>query len=219
MNPRAFNRSLATGWLASVCLLAASFSSGGAPTTGKAPNTSLTEPPPDLVTVLRAVGPHPSLGDQARVWDRLVGTWDVQYTDFMKDGRVLHRSGQITFGWVMDGRAIEDVWIVNPSTQGKDREVYADLRYFDPKTGTWRATFIDPQDASVARFIGGAVGDDRIALETQDLLDGNGTRRWSFNDIRPDSFVFRDEDSSDGGINWRLVAEYHMKRRGKGPAP
>jgi hypothetical protein len=112
----------------------------------------------------------------------------------------------------MDGRAIQDLWIVYPSGGRKDREVYTDLRYFDPKSRTWPATFIDPENVSVARFTGGAVGDDRIMLDTQDF-DGKETR-WSFNDIRPDSFVFRDEASSDGGKTWRLQADYHMKRRG-----
>jgi hypothetical protein len=33
----------------------------------------------DMVTALEAVGPHPSLGDQAKVFGRFVGTWDVKY--------------------------------------------------------------------------------------------------------------------------------------------
>jgi hypothetical protein len=169
-----------------------------------------------LVTALRATGPHPSLGDHASVLERLVGTWDVEYMDVSKDGKEIHRSGQLIVGWVMDGRAMEDLWIVYPSEAGKDREVYADLRYFDTKSGTWPAIFIDPQDASFATFKGGAVGDDRIVLDSQDLVAGQ-TRRWSFNDIRDDSLLFRDDASSDGGKTWRLKSEYHMKRRGSVP--
>jgi hypothetical protein len=168
-----------------------------------------------MATALQAMGPHPSLGDQAKVFGRFVGTWDVEYTDFSKDGKVSHRSGELIVGWVMDGRAIQDLWIVNPSGARKEREVYTDLRYFDPKSGTWPATSIDPENVSVAKFTGGAVGDDRIVLDSQDF-DGKDTR-WSFNDIRPDSFVFRDEASSDGGKSWRLQSEYHMKRRGAVP--
>ena len=76
-------------------------------------------------------------------------------------------------------------------------------------------TFIDPENDYVARFTGGAVGDDRIVLQSQDT-DGKETR-WSLNDIRPDSYVFRDEASSDGGKTWRLREEDHLKRRGKAP--
>jgi hypothetical protein len=174
-------------------------------------NMAGTESRRDLVDALQAMGPHPSLGDQAKVFGRFVGTWDVAYADFSKDGKVTHRAGEFIVGWVLDGRAIQDVWIVYPSGARKEREVYTDLRYFDPRSQTWPATFIDPEHVSVARFTGGAVGDNRIVLDTLDF-DGVDTR-WSFNDIQPDSFVFRDQTSSDGGKTWRLQSEYQMKRR------
>jgi hypothetical protein len=179
--------------------------------------TAPHEPRLDLAAALAALGPHPSLGEQANIFGRLVGSWDVDYTDFSKDGKVSHRSGEFIVGWVMDGRAIQDVWIVDPSGGRKDREVYTEVRYFDPKSETWHATFIDPEDASVARFTGGAVGSDRIVFESQDL-DGTETR-WSFNEIRPDSLVYREESSRDGGNSWRLTSEYHMQRQRVAAAP
>jgi hypothetical protein len=170
------------------------------------------EPRLDLVAALRAPGPHPSLGEQANVFGRLVGSWDVEYTNFSKDGKVSHhRSGEFIVAWILDGRAMQDIWIVDPSGGRKDREVYTEVRYFDAKSETWHVAFIDPEDASVARFTGGAVGSDRIVFESQDL-DGTETR-WSFNEIRPDSLLYREESSRDGGNTWRLTSEYHMKRR------
>ena len=50
-------------------------------------------------------------------------------------------------------------------------------------------------------------------FQSQDFT-GKDTR-WSFNDIRPDSFVWREEESSDRGKTWWLQAEVHMKRRGE----
>src|SRR4029077_10945898 len=178
-----------TGWfavwlLASFGLSLASLSKG-ASTTGKPGEDLATDPRLDMITAIKAMGPHTSLGDRAKVFGRLVGTWDVEYTNFSKDGKVTHRSGQLMVGWVMDGRAIQDLWIVYPSGTHKDLEVYTDLHYYDPKSGTRPATFIGPEHASVARFTGGAVGDDRIVLDTQDF-DGADTR-WSINDIRPNS--------------------------------
>jgi hypothetical protein len=175
-------------------------------------SSSAADPLPNLGTALEATSPNPSLGVQPQVLSRLVGTWDVEYTDFAKDGKSIHRTGEFVVGWVLDGRALQDLWIVNPSGKRKDREVYTTLHYFDPKSRTWRATFVDPEHGSIARFTGGPVGNDRFVLETPDL--GNQTNRWSFNDIRSDSFVYRDESSSDGGKSWRLQSEYQMKRRG-----
>ncbi len=85
------------------------------------------------------------------------------------------------------------------------------VRYFDPKSGSWSVTFIDPENNSVAALTGGAVGDDRIVLLSQDK-DGKESR-WSFNDIRPDSWVFRDEGTRDGGKTRWLREEDRMKRR------
>jgi hypothetical protein len=191
----------------SLCILIAA--------TAKAGNTPATDPRLDLITALKAMGPHPSLGDEAKLFGRLVGTWEVEYTDFSKDGKVSHRSGELIVGWVMDGRVIQDLWIVNPSGARKERELYADLRYFDPKSRTWPAIFIDPEHASVARFTSDPEGDGRIVLDTQDF-NGKETR-WSINDIRPNSFVWREEESSDGGKTWGLLAQHQMKRRGAAP--
>jgi hypothetical protein len=152
------------------------------------------------------------LGDQAQIPARIVGTWDVEYTDFAKDGKAIHRTGEFIVEWVMDGRALQDLWIVNPSGTRKEREVYTDLHWFDAKSRTWRAAFVDPEHGSLAEFTGGPVGNDRFVLETQDL-GSNQTNRWSFNDIRSDSFTWRDEASSDGGNTWKILAEYRMKRR------
>jgi hypothetical protein len=52
-------------------------------------------------------------------------------------------------------------------------------------------------------------------LDTQDF--GGKDTRWSLNNIRSDSFVQREEVSSDGGKTWRLESEHHMKRRGAAP--
>ena len=164
-----------------------------------------------LSAVLEARAPHPSLGEQAQVFDRFVGTWEVQYRDFLTNGRTLDRTGLFVVSWVMYGRAIEDIWIVDPSPGHGEREIYADVRYLDPKTHTWPSVFIDPEHASMARFSGGAVAADRIELKTSDL--GTKLNRWSFEDIKTDSFVFRDNYSNDDGKTWTLQSEYHMRRK------
>jgi hypothetical protein len=165
----------------------------------------------DLPAALAARSPHPSLGDQARVFDRFVGTWEVQYRDILKDGRTLNRTGLFIVGWVMYGRAIQDIWIVDPSPGHAEKEIYADVRYLDPKTHTWPSIFIDPEHASMARFSGGAVAEDQIVLQTSDL--GAKLTRWSFEDIEANAFVFRDEFSRDEGKTWTLQSEYHMRRK------
>jgi hypothetical protein len=210
-----FTRWFAACALASVLLSWASLGISSAAATEKAGTAPASDPRLDLVTALQATGPHPSLGDQAKVFGRLIGTWDGEYTEFSNDGKATHSSGEWIFGWVMDGRAIQDLFIIHPSAAHQVGFVGTTLRYFDPKSGTWSVTFIDPEDSSVETLTGGAVGDDRIVVHSQNT-DGKETR-WSLDDIRPNSWIFRDEETRDGGKTWRLREEDHMKRRGAAP--
>jgi hypothetical protein len=214
MRKSTFGLWFAAWLLASAFLSCATFCSRGA-AAEEGTYAPATDPRLALVTTLQAMGPHPSLGDQAKVFGRFVGTWDSEYTEFAKDGKATHSSGEVIVGWIMEGRAIQDLFIIYPSAAHQGGFVGTTVRYFDPKSGTWRATFIDPEDDSVETFTGGAVGDDRIVLHRQDT--GGREAQWSFNDIRPDSFIFRDEVSSDGGKTWRLREEDHMKRHSSAP--
>src|SRR5439155_106553 len=65
----------------------------------------------DMIKALEASGPHPSLGEQARVFDRLVGTWDCDYSFYRDDGTVRHSNGQLLVGWILDGLAVQDLFI------------------------------------------------------------------------------------------------------------
>jgi hypothetical protein len=199
--------------LISVVLLWAGLNIRGAAATGKTSDPPAADPRLAMVTALRATGPHPSLGDQAQVFGRFVGTWDGDYNEFAKDGKTTRSSGEWIFGWVMDGRAIQDLFIIHSSEARKERYMGTTLRYFDPQSRTWSATFIDPESGAVETLTGGALGEDRIVLLSQNT-DGK-QRRWSFDDISPDSWIFRDEASGDGGKTWRLREEDRMKRRGQ----
>jgi hypothetical protein len=192
-------------WLVAAALLSSLSACSRAAATDIDGNAPATDRQLGLVAELSATSAHPSLGDQAEVVGRLVGTWDVAYANFAKDGKITRRTGAFIVGWIMDGRALQILWIVDPSGTRKDREVYTNLHWLDPKSRTWRSAFVDPEHGSIARFTGGPVGDDRFVLETQDF--GSEQNRWSANDIRPDSFVWRDEASSDGGKTWRLQAQ------------
>ena len=201
--------------LASGFLVWSSLGISDAAATGRDATTPATDPRLDMVAGLQAMGPHPSLGEQAQVFGRFVGIWDGEYTEFSKDGKETRSSGEWIFGWVMEGRAIQDLFIIHPSAALKEGFIGTTLRYFDPKSGTWSVTFVDPENGSVATLTGGAVEDGRIVLHSQNK-DGKETR-WSIEDIRPDSWVFRDEGTRDGGKTWRLLEVDHLKRRGAAP--
>lgn len=164
----------------------------------------------EMIRSLGADGPHPSLGEQGRVFDRFVGTWNADYTHFTPEGAVLERyPGQVLFGWILNGWAVEDIWSWGPREGQAEASAGISIRYFDAGAGIWHVIWILPENGTVVTVQGGIVG-DRIVLEG---ANPNGTlRRWSFNEIGPDSFVWRGERSEDGGSTWRLNAEYQMSR-------
>lgn len=173
------------------------------------------DPSSAMIDALPAIRPHPSLGDEARVFDRFVGTWDAAYAVYGDDGSISRSSGEVRVGWILDGRALQDVWIVYPDSTKAERGISTSVRYYDTKLKQWRVVFVDPVAHDLSIVTGGAVG-NRIVLSAR-RTDGTLTR-WSFNDIRPNSFVWRGERSQDDGKSWRLYAEYHMERRSTGAA-
>lgn len=163
----------------------------------------------DLSSALHADGPHDVLGEQARVFDRFVGTWDCDYTNFAEDGSVSQRyPGQVTFGWILDGRAMQDVWSGQVSDD-EGRVAGTSIRFFDAEAGRWTVVWMYPPAGIITTVHGGLVG-DRIVLEGEGA-DGS-SQRWSFNDMRKDSFTWRGERSTDG-VTWWLAADYKMVRR------
>ncbi len=188
------------------CTLDAGESAGVAPP----PGAASPDPRRAMITALAAPGPHLSLGNEARIFDRLVGTWDCDYSFIAEDGTVSHKPGELLFGWIIDGRALQDIWIGYPQRSNDERTIGTSVRFFDSKAKRWRVVFVAPAFGVLTLMQGGAEG-DRIVLTGQDS-DGSSLR-WSFNEIKADSFVWRGEKSRDGHKTWRLEEEHHMKRR------
>lgn len=173
-------------------------------------DVAVTDPRLEMIRTLEALGPSPALGDQAKVFGRFVGTWDVDYGEIGADGKVTHFPGELIVGWVMDGHALQDLFIAYPSAAGKERTMGTTLRFVDSKSGKWHVVYIEPPSNTIFELTGGQEG-DRIVLYGKDK-DGT-LARWSFNEIKDDSFTWRDEMSHDRGKTWRLTEEHHMKRR------
>ena len=172
------------------------------------------DPRLEMIAALGALSPHPSLGGNARVFDQFVGTWDVDCRFHAEDGTKTEFVGEWIFGWILDGRMMQDVLSGIPkaltSPTPEDRRCGTSLRFFDVKAGEWNVIWFGSRNGYLIRVRGGAVG-DRIVLHGDDV---DGARlRWSFNDIQADSFLWRGEKSKDGGKAWRVEQEMFLKRR------
>ena len=189
-------------------VIAATLGEGAAAQAAPGPRSS--DPRKDLMAVLGADGPHASIASQAQLFDRFIGTWDCDYSYIAEDGTVTHQAGELVFGWIIDGRAVQDIWVGYPTKPGEERFIGTSVRFYDAKAGSWRVVFVAPAASYVRELSGGAEGDHIV-------LRGSGPgaerSRWTFSDITPGSFTWRGEKSKDEGKTWKLREEHHMTRR------
>ena len=156
-----------------------------------------------LIEALHSAGPARDREEGLRLYAWLVGHWDMDATLHLDDGTMHRGRGEIHFGWVLEGRAIQDVWILPGVFYGTT------LRVYDPTLDAWHILWSDPLRQVYTRQIGRAHGDGII----QDGKNDAGEPvRWSFTEITPNSFRWRGERSRDGSASWQLQAEFFARR-------
>lgn len=149
------------------------------------------------------------------LYDPLLGSWAVDVIDHDTGGPPRTSTGEWHFAWVLEGRAIQDVWISPPrASRGRGLPTQGNrygttLRVYDPETDVWHVTWINPVSVVRNTLVGRKHGDEIV----QEGTDTDGSLiRWIFSDLTPTSFRWRGEASSDSGKTWRLAAEFFGRR-------
>ena len=163
-----------------------------------------------MIRALQARGPHASLREGAAVFDWLEGSWDLDCDLFTPEGQRTHLSGEWDFGWIVDGRMMQDALYFFPPGKPELRHGGTSLRMYDREDRQWNVVWFSPGGNFFVALKGGKI-DDRIVLHGADT-DGN-LIRWSFNDIRADAFHWLGEKSPDHGKTWRLEQDMRVRRR------
>src|ERR1044072_7514433 len=66
---------------------------------------------PAFINPLHADGPAPDRADKMGLYGWLIGAWEMDVAVHMANEAEYRGKGEIHFGWVLEGRAIQDVWI------------------------------------------------------------------------------------------------------------
>jgi hypothetical protein len=126
-------------------------------------------------------------------------------------------SGEAHFAWVLEGRAIQDIWIM-PSLSDRKRDfdrtnnMYGTtLRIWDPTIQAWRIRWINPVTGHEERQTGRKIGDEIVQIGAR--VDGTPTR-WRFTAITQDSFHWIGEALEFDGKTWKIEGEFQARRRG-----
>ena len=138
--------------------------------------------------LLVALGSEAPPADRAKdmaLYGWLIGSWEMDTVHHLDDGTIQEWTGEIHFGWVLEGRAIQDIWI-RPKRPAPATMYGTTLRIFDPEIGGWHIIWADPLNQDYARQIGRAEGKDIVQLGD----DSRGLNtRWRFTEITADSSI------------------------------
>jgi hypothetical protein len=173
-----------------------------------------------LNAALLAPGPAADRAQQLQLYGWLVGRWDIEVQAFDAGGKQFRSRGEIYAGWVLEGRAVQDVWMIPPRAERPLDPNPADfpvtgpwygttLRVYDPKLDVWHIHWIDPATGFQARMVGRARGEDIVQEGT---LESGARVRWSFSNIQPDAFRWTGEVSMDAGKSWMLQVDIAARR-------
>jgi hypothetical protein len=171
-----------------------------------------------MLKALHAAGPNDALADKLSLYGRFVGSWELDIESYPLNGPPRRAEGEWHFAWVLDGKAIQDVWIFPArKLRGGGAEPWhmygSTFRWYDPMIDAWHIAYFDPGRPSEQHQLGRAVGADIVQIGE----DHRGLqRRWRFLEITQRTFRWVGEASWDKGATWTL--EMQMQAQRKAPA-
>jgi hypothetical protein len=168
-----------------------------------------------MIEALHADGPYAPQAEKLMLFGRLVGSWDIAGRFFDEHGNVTRQgTGEWHFGWVLEGRVIEDVLIAparSDRSPGQESTAYdAAIRAYDPKIDAWRVTVVAPVYGATVSLIAREHADE-IWLEGRN--PENNLLRWTFSEFSDDRVRWQGFVSKDEGVSWVRDEEIILSRR------
>ncbi|MCO6416596.1 hypothetical protein JYK14_10535 [Siccirubricoccus sp. KC 17139] len=162
-----------------------------------------------FLAALGAEGPAPDRDVSLYGW--LAGSWALRVSFVTPDGARSEHPGEWHFGWVLEGRALQDVWIVPPRGlrgQGGPDYYGTTLRIPSPQGGPWRILYLDPTIPFELAMTGRREGEE---IHQHGTDPAGAARRWRFSDITPESFRWRGEVALPDGA-WHCHTDFEARR-------
>lgn len=166
-----------------------------------------------LAAALLAAGPAPDRAEGMMLYGQFIGSWEGTMLYPRPDGTRLETSCEVHFGWVLEGRAVQDVWMAPARRARKDGQpplMYGStLRVYDPGRDEWRITWNDPVRQVLDTMTGRKVGSD-IVQEYR--TETGAVREWRFTEITADSFHWIAREHGGDPEAWKILGEFFLRR-------
>ncbi|MGE5343959.1 MAG: hypothetical protein ACM3SY_21005 [Candidatus Omnitrophota bacterium] len=160
----------------------------------------------NVFDLLSAPGPFEEYSDKLHLYGQFVGSWDIDAVWYEPNGQRKGK-GEWHFAWILGGRGIQDVLFASGEPQ---HQFGTSLRCYDASLDAWHISWMQPAGGEFVHLLGRKIG-DRIVQES--IGDDHRRDRWSFNDITPDTFLWKGEVSFDNGMTWTVEQEMRAIRR------
>ena len=169
-----------------------------------------------FLEALSPSGRSHEIPEAADAYGWLIGSWELDVCHYKAVDVAARRiKGEVHFGWVLEGRAVQDVWIMprrweRTTDLDKSNNMYGTtLRVWDPAIQAWHITWINPVTGHREEQIGRRCGKDIVQVGARP--DGTPTR-WMFTEVTQDSFHWTGESLLPDGKTWKLEGEFRAKR-------
>lgn len=168
-----------------------------------------------VFSALSSSGRSSEIPEADDLYGWLVGSWELEIRNYWGEVSALGLRAEAHFGWVLEGRAVQDVWIIPRPEQRSslpDRSLYSygtTLRVWDSRLRAWRVTWINPVTGFQSQLIGRRSGRDIVQIGTSP--DGTPIR-WNFTEITPNSFRWTGETLAPDGQTWKLQGDFLARR-------
>jgi hypothetical protein len=162
-----------------------------------------------MLRTLHALAPAPDRAAQMMLYGQFLGSWEGTRIVHEAPGRRRELRAEVHFDWVLEGRAVQDVWIARAPEDGRPVMYGTTLRVYDPGADCWHITWIDPLTQYTMRMVGRKVGENIV----QECRGEDGRlRQWMFTEIMPDAFHWISREQTDDPAGWQVRVEFFLRR-------
>ena len=152
----------------------------------------------------------PELAEVNDLFGVLIGSWDLEAVLYDSKGQTQRSKGELQASWVLEGRAIQDLFIIprradrSPGAPTQGDRYGTTIRTYDPTLQAWRLTFINPAaDETSAQLIARR---KEAGIEMEGKLANGTPVRWRYVTIEPTSFHYTAERLQEDGT-WQIYLE------------